>query len=288
MSDGVTQFPLGGVEVRPGHGHYGVYDHGAHVWAWRPDGQRPVLWMSAKSMLAAGEPIRGGIPVVFPWFATGPDGERRPPHGFARLEAWNHSVVDDTTDADGRLVVELQLDRTRTGNQPGFPHAYIADLRATFTPEYLQVDLTITNADRRPFTFEEALHTYLAVSDVRQVSIEGLDGVGYLDRAAGAPQLNCVQDGPVRIIGETDRLYLGHPAVVLNDPGWGRTLRITNEGAANLVVWNPWVEKAAAMPDFGDEEWTGMVCIEAANALENAITLAPGEAHLVRQRISLA
>jgi glucose-6-phosphate 1-epimerase len=65
-------------------------------------------------------------------------------------------------------------------------------------------------------------------------------------------------------------------------------LRITDVGAANLVVWNPWVAKAAAMPDFGDEEWTGMICIEAANALDNAITLGPGESHLLRQRISLA
>jgi glucose-6-phosphate 1-epimerase len=279
---------LAGVEVRLGSGHYGVYDHGAHVWAWQPDGRRPVLWLSAKSMLQPGEPIRGGIPVVFPWFGTGPDGDRKPPHGFARLEEWNQLAVRDTTDADGRLVVELQLDQTRTGNQPAFPYSYVADLRVTFTPEYLQVELTITNADRTPFTFEEALHTYLAVSDARQISIEGLDGVEYLDRVAGAHQLNCVQDGVVRITGETDRLYLGHPAVTLNDPGWERTLRITNEGAANLVVWNPWVTKAAGMPDFGDKEWTEMICIEAANALKAAITVAPGEAHVVRQRISLA
>lgn len=75
--------------------------------------------------------------------------------------------------------------------------------------------------------------------------------------------------------------------MVLNDPGRGRSLRITNEGAANLVVWNPWIAKAAAMPDFGDDEWKGMICIEAANPLDDSITLTPGETHLLRQRISL-
>ncbi|HEY3411091.1 MAG TPA: hypothetical protein VGK53_23240 [Propionicimonas sp.] len=78
MSDEVTPVPLDGVEIRPGEGHFGVYDHGAHVWAWQPDGQRPVLWMSAQSMLADGQPIRGGVPVVFPWFGTGPAGDRTP------------------------------------------------------------------------------------------------------------------------------------------------------------------------------------------------------------------
>lgn len=287
MSDEVTSVPLDGVEIRPGEGRYGVFDHGAHVWAWQPDGQRPVLWMSAQSMLTEGQPIRGGVPVVFPWFGAGPAGDRTPPHGFARLRPWSRSVEEDTTSSDGRLVVELRLDQSRTGRQPGFPFAYSADLRVTFTRTFLDIDLTITNTDRNPFTVEEALHTYLAVSDVRQVGLDGLDGVGYLDRAAGAPVLHCVQDGQVRVTAETDRLYLGHPAVVLNDPGWGRSLRITNEGAANLVVWNPWIAKAAAMPDFGDDEWKGMICIEAANALDDSITLTPGETHLLRQRISL-
>ena len=85
-------------------------------------------------------------------------------------------------------MAELHLDQTRTGNQPGFPFAHSADLRVTFAQTFLEIDLTITNTDPGPFTFEEALHTYLAVSDVRQVSIDGLDGVGYLDRAAGAPE----------------------------------------------------------------------------------------------------
>ncbi len=287
MSYQVTRNPLVGVEARPGEGHYGIFDHGAHAWAWQPDGQRPVLWMSAKSMFEPGQPIRGGVPVIFPWFGTGPGGDRTPPHGFVRLQEWNRSSVVDTSDVDGRLIVESQLDQTKTGEQPDFPFAYLAQLRVDYTPNYLEVGLEVSNADTRPFTFEEALHTYLAVGDVRQVSIQGLEGVSYLDRAAGAPTLHCVQDGAVTITGETDRLYQQHKAVVLDDPEWGRSLRITGQGATNLVVWNPWVAKAAAMPDFGDEEWTQMICIEAANALNQAITLEPGETHLMRQRITL-
>jgi glucose-6-phosphate 1-epimerase len=33
------------------------------------------------------------------------------------------------------------------------------------------------------------------------------------------------------------------------------------------------------MADFGDDEWPGMVCVEPANAAEDAVTVAPGTVH---------
>ena len=135
MSYEITENPLRGVEAYPGSGHYGVYDHGAHVWTWQPDGQKPVLWMSAKSVFEAGQPIRGGVPVIFPWFGTGPKGTLKPAHGFARFHVWNRYYVDDTIDTDGRLVSEYQIDRTKISSQPDFPYAFIAFLCVIFTPE---------------------------------------------------------------------------------------------------------------------------------------------------------
>lgn len=287
MSCEVTTNPLPGIEARPGSGHYGVYDHGAHVWAWQPSGHKPVLWMSAQSMYEAGQAIRGGVPVIFPWFGLGPQGTLKPAHGFGRLQPWTRTSVDDSLDTDGRLIAEYRLDQTRTGTQTDFPHDFVAHLRVVFAPEYLRIGLEVRNTGDVPFTFEEALHTYIAVGDVRQVSIAGLEGASYQNRVVGAVQVDCVQDGPVTIGSETDRLYTHDGSVVLDDPVWGRQLKVSKVGSANTVVWNPWVTKSAAMPDFGDDEWVGMICIEAANALENAITLAPGESHRMRQQISL-
>ena len=287
MNFEVTENPLPGIEAHPGKGHYGVYDQGAHAWAWQPDGRKPVLWMSTRSAFTEGQPLRGGIPVIFPWFGAGPKGGQSPLHGFARVHQWNRYYTDDTLSTNGRLVVEYQIDRTKVGAQPDFPFAFMAHVRLIFTPEYLQVGLKINNADVVPFSFEEALHTYLAVGDVRHVTVDGLDGAHYLDRAAGATQLHRVQKGPVVIEAETDRLYAHHGSVTLDDPTWNRALLISKEGSANTVVWNPWTAKAAAMADFGDDEWTQMICVEAANVGDSAITLAPGETHLMRQRISL-
>lgn len=285
MEHEITENPLRGVEATTAAGQYGVFDHGAHVWSWQPEGAAPVLWMSEKSWFADGQPIRGGVPVCFPWFGPGRAGDLQPAHGFVRLQPWHMSDIKDTLDRDGRLLVEYTIDEAMTGDQPSWPHPYTAYLRAKFTPEYVGIELEVSNTGEEDFTFEGALHTYLAVGDIRHVTVSGLDGAPYWDKVADTQQ---TQSGDVTFTGETDRVYRSTGEVVLTDPDLGRRLVISKSGSANTVVWNPWVDKAAAMPDFGDDEWQGMVCIEAANARDDAITLRPGETHRLKQRISLA
>lgn len=280
--------PLAGVEGCPEGGYYAVVDLGAHVLAWQPPGQRPVLWTSGRSHFEPGLAIRGGVPVVFPWFGTGPLGNLRPAHGVARTTTWRRGEVVDTTTSDGRLTVTYHLDQTMTGPVPHFPHSYEAALTARFSPESLAVALTVTNTGERDLPYECALHTYLAAGDITQVSVEGLDGRPYLDTVPGASPRERVQEGPVTFTAETDRLYAHVGEVTVVDPAWGRRLRVAKQGSATTVVWNPWVDKAAAMADFGDDEWTGMLCIEAANLRDDALLLAPGESHTLSQSISLA
>lgn len=88
-------------------------------------------------------------------------------------------------------------------------------------------------------------------------------------------------------IAETDRLYHHDGTAVLHDPAWNRTITVAKTGSATTVVWNPWIAKAAAMPDFGDDEWQQMVCIEAANVRATALRLEPGTAHTMVQAISV-
>lgn len=61
-----------------------LYLHGAQVTAWRPQGEQPVLFTSPKSVFAAGKAIRGGIPIIFPWFGPNQHARTAPQHGFAR------------------------------------------------------------------------------------------------------------------------------------------------------------------------------------------------------------
>ena len=65
-------------------------------------------------------------------------------------------------------------------------------------------------------------------------------------------------------------------ACTIHDPGARRRIVVRKSGSNATVVWNPWVDKARAMPDFGDDEWPEMVCVETGNVNVHAVTLAPG------------
>lgn len=275
--------PLPGIE--DADRGYRVFDHGAHVVAWQPRGStHPVLWLSSASAYAPGKAIRGGIPICFPWFGPGLTGKMKPAHGFVRAAPWRRGEVTEHGDT---LRVTHTIDPEITGSQPEFSSDYRARLTAEFTPTHLLVTLWASNTGDEPFTLEEALHTYLAVSDVREIAIDGLDGATYLDKNLPEPAFDQVQSGTLRLTGPTDRVHVHDGAVTVTDPGYGRRIRLTTEGSADVVVWNPWEDAAAGMADMGPGEWTGMVCVEAANVFADAVTLLPGEHWAITQRIEV-
>src|SRR5579871_2602420 len=244
-----------------------IYLHGAHVTHFQPRGQKPLLFMSEKSSFEAGKPIRGGVPICFPWFGPRQDGKPGAAHGFARLVEWELKEAKQAANGDTEVLLRLvSNDATRREWDGEFEMEYRATVGAA-----LQLELHMRNTGGRPMHFEEALHTYLSVSDVKQVSIEGLAGVTYSDRV-GTPQTKTEGAAPIRITAETDRIYMNTQSTcVVSDPGWGRRLIVEKTGSDSTVVWNPWIAKAKAMPDFGDDEWPSMLCIETCNVKESAV-----------------
>ncbi|MCE9591781.1 MAG: D-hexose-6-phosphate mutarotase [Planctomycetes bacterium] len=267
------------VSTRLCEGH--MYPHGAHVAHYQRPGEKPILWMSGKSMFDAGKPIRGGVPVCFPWFGARQGRPDSPSHGFARLMEWKLGGV--VADADGAVAVTMSLgssDATRAQ----WPHDFAAVMRVGFGRE-LTMTLAVTNTGKEPFTFEEAMHTYFTVGDVRKVRVLGLENVKYLSKVEGGAIKS--GDQPITITAETDRVYMNTGAAcVLDDASLNRRVTVSKSGSETTVVWNPWVAKAHAMPDFGDDEWPGMICIETANAGVGAVMLKPGAAHEMTARIA--
>lgn len=256
-----------------------ITGHGAHVLGWAPAGAEPVIWLSSQAVFSPDAAIRGGVPVCFPWFGSGRSGSLSPAHGFARLSSWRRvSMTDDR----GVVTVVHELDPAVAGG-PEFPFDYRAVLTARFG-EQLDIGLAVTNSGAVPFSYEAALHTYLAVRDVTGVSIEGLDGATYLDKLTGQAQR---QEGSVTIGGEVDRVYRSDADVVVVDEAGGRQITVSKENSASTIIWNPWVEKARSMSDFGDDEWRSMVCVETANVGDAAITLDPGMSHRMVARINV-
>jgi D-hexose-6-phosphate mutarotase len=262
------------VETR--HGTAQVYFHGAHVAAWHPAGAAaPVLWISRESLFEPGKPIRGGVPICFPWFGPHATDTTAPGHGFARIREW--TLTDAREAADGSVTLTLEL-ASAPGEAlpPQWPHAFRITHTVTIGPT-LTMALQVHNPGAAPITYEEALHTYFTVQDVRAVTVTGLEDTDYLDKVTGFSRHNQGK-APIAFTGETDRIYLNtQAATVIHDPGKRRTIAIRKAGSDSTVVWNPWIDKARAMPDFGDVEWPEMVCVETCNVNVHKRTLAPGE-----------
>ncbi|MEZ4640681.1 MAG: hypothetical protein R2856_37945 [Caldilineaceae bacterium] len=154
---------------------------GAHVLSYQPHDTEPVLWVSSQSNFAVGKPIRGGIPVCWPWFAGHPTDSNKPAHGFVRTALW--TVLDTRTTRDDRTEIELGFE-SNEDTLSLWPHPFALRLRVTVGPA-LTVTLFTCNTGDEPFNFTGALHTYFHVGDAAQIAIHGLDGVDYLDKVDG-------------------------------------------------------------------------------------------------------
>lgn len=261
-------------ELKAPSGTAGVLLQGGQVLRYEPRHQPPVLWVSREAAFAPGKAVRGGIPVCWPWFGPHPLDKSKPSHGFARTRNWE--VVTAKGLDDGAAFLELGL-RDAEETRAIWPHAFELRLRVTLGAE-LRVELAARNTGKEPFTCGGALHSYFAVSDVAKVAVHGLDGAAYLDQLDGLRRK--VQRGPVTVQAETDRIYVDTGSeCVIEDTGRGRRIRIAKWGSRSTVVWNPWIEKARRLTDFGDGEYPGMLCVETANAGDDTATLAPGAEH---------
>lgn len=259
-----------------------IYLHGAHITHFQPRGQNPVLFMSQQSYFEPGKPIRGGVPVCFPWFGPRKDGRPGPAHGFARLLEWELTSVIPSP--SGELEINLTFAST-AATKRDWDGDFRVDYRFRIGTA-LGMEFNVTNTGPTALAIEEALHTYLAVSDVRQVSIDGFAGTQYSERIT-TPRLVTEGPAPVRITAETDRIYLNtQTTCTVHDPGWQRRLIVEKTGSNTTVLWNPWVAKSKAMPDFGDDEWPGMLCIETCNVSDYALRLEPGRTHQLTARVS--
>lgn len=252
-----------------------VYLLGAHVTHFQKKGSPPMLYLSPRSFFAEGKAIRGGVPVCFPWFGPKADDPKAPMHGFVRTSLWD---VRKTARVEGGVSIEFGFESNgRFKNL--WPHEVSVVMTVTVTNQ-LRIELSSTNRSDQPIEITEALHSYFPVSDVRNVSVEGLAGLDYFNKAVG---VNARQDDPrVRFTGEVDRVYHRAPSVqTIVDPGWKRKIIVEKIGSASTVVWNPNAVKAAAMADLGEDQWPHFCCVETANAMPNPVKLAPGASHRI-------
>jgi D-hexose-6-phosphate mutarotase len=258
-----------------------IYPHGAHITHFQKNSEPPLLFLSAKSYFAPGKPIRGGVPVIIPWFGNR-DGE--PSHGFARITEWQ--LVKTSAASDGAVTLQFAL--------PEIPGRDAwKNLRTEFVvtvSHKLTMELIAANDGcDETLEIENCLHTYFHVGDIGAVSIDGLRGAHYLDNAAGGNgELKTQSESPLRIAKETNRLYLDTTSVVeIRDKNLKRTICVEKSGSNSTVVWNPWTTQKLP-DDFDPAEHQHMVCVESGNVKQNRISLAPGKTSTLKVILSSA
>lgn len=276
--------------VRTAHGELLVAQQGAQILSYQPDGQPPLIWLSEEAAYERGQSVRGGVPVCWPWFGDlrcNPPAVQAayqpglaPSHGLVRGLDWQLLGIDEEGDA---VTLRFLFD-SRQHLLPGWPHAARLQLDIRLG-EDLSLSLESHNQGSEPLAVSQALHSYFAVSDVRQVSVEGLQGCRYLDTLDDWRERR--QDGALQFSGETDRIYLGTPArLSIVDPAWRRRIHLDASGSRSAVLWNPWVDKARRLSQFAADAWQGMLCIETANVMEDVVRLAADERQRLQLRLS--
>lgn len=247
-----------------------IYPHGAHVTHFQKNGEPPLLFMSRQSHFKNGEPIRGGVPVIFPWFGNR-DGE--PSHGFARIAEWQ--LVKTSANADGAVTLQFALPKI-SGREPWHDvrTEFIVTVADTLTMELLSAN----EACDETFEIENCLHTYFHVGDIGAVSISGLETLPFDDFAFGANGARrAAENAILKITQETNRVYFDSPQTVeIRDEKLKRAIRVEKSGSNSTVVWNPWTTQKLP-DDFDPAEHAHMVCVESGNVKQNKIPLAPGK-----------
>lgn len=261
-----------------------IYLQGAHLTEWQPAGQQPVLYLSRRSDFAPGKPIRGGIPVVFPWFANDSkpdriDGHPGPSHGFARISPWTLSKVEQH---GHDVTLTLTLDPNDMSRSMGFDRFHLSI--SFVIGRTLSISLTVENTGGKPLAFEEAFHSYYRITDIHEATVSGLEPTPFIDKTDDF-KVKPAAGAPLSFSRKVDSVYLDTTATcTITDHTIKRRITVEKRNSHSTIVFNPWAE----MPDLGAWEWHDLVAVETANVARNGITLAPGEKHTMSAMISVA
>lgn len=271
-------------EINNTRAHATVSTYSGQLLSYRPkDRQEDLLFVSDKAYYEAGKAIKGGIPVCWPWFGPDPENRGRPAHGFVRNRQWQVSGSESLADGSTKIILSIaDSEATRAL----WPHPFRLDIEIT-VGDTLRVELVTHNTGNDSITISQALHSYFRVGDITSVSVLGLDGINYIDKANDSARKT--QAGPLTISSEVDRIYTDTSGdLTIDDASLERKISIASSGCSTVVVWNPWVEIAASMADLDDDDYLQMLCVETANAGPETVTITAGDCYRLSAEYSIA
>ncbi|KAI8986497.1 galactose mutarotase-like domain-containing protein [Pilobolus umbonatus] len=243
---------------------------GATVTSWVVDDTERIF-VSKLAKRDGSKAIRGGIPICFPIFGT-KESIQLPQHGFARNTYWEYIGSEESQDD---IIVRLGLNESALSDKAkeAWPYSFNAVYTVTLTDTTLGTSLIVENTDDENIDFNVLFHTYFKTTDVESCSIEGLTSLDYIDKVEGVQNKEIREH--VTIKSEVDRIYTDVQGdIILNNVGY--SIQLNRSNLRDIVVWNPWIEKAIGMNDFDNKEYRNMICVEAGSVVD-WVTLASGE-----------
>lgn len=251
-----------------------IFLQGAQLTEFTPCGKKPLIWVSSEEDYQEGKSIRGGIPICWPWFGVNPNPEW-PIHGVARTSLWR---ADEVAEQDDEIRVSLTLPMAQV-DETYWPHKSKLKVEFILTNQ-LEVRLTTTNLSNQTITFTQALHTYFPTPAIEETQVDGLQGSKYIEFSEGPFD----QDGLVGFARETDMVYTQAAAIqrIITPDG---IIEVGRENSSSCVLWNPWIDKSKRLSNFADDEYHTMLCLEAANVMDDSAIVAPGESHTLATTI---
>jgi glucose-6-phosphate 1-epimerase len=271
FKEGPNGFPI--ALITTPHSTAAITPYGAHLLSYRfTSDSNDLLFLSDNAIFKEGTPIRGGVPICWPWFGPDPQNLGRSDHGLARTRMWNVVSSDLLPDQECSITLEL-ADTPET--YALWPHRFCLTLKLT-VGKLLTLELTTHNLGNTPMQLTQALHTYFNVGDITQTRITGLEGFIYTDKTDGSREK--LQENVLIIDAETDRVYPTDGGyIVIHDNTLNRNIRIESVGSRTAVVWNPWIRICEQKADLNAEDYKKILCVETANAGDDIITLQPDE-----------
>lgn len=282
FKEGPNGFPV--ALITTPHATAAITPYGAHLLSYRLDSDpRDLLFLSEKALFQEGIPIRGGVPVCWPWFGPDPEDKGRSDHGLVRTRMWNVVASDLLQDQECAITFEL-TDTSET--YALWPHRFRLILKLT-VGKTLTLELTTENRGDTPFELTQAFHTYFSIGNITHTRVTGLEGLTYIDKTDGGCEKR--ENGPLSIHAETDRIYpFDGNDIIIHDEILRRAIRIQSEGSRSAVVWNPWIRVCQQKADLAEDDYQKMLCIETANAGDDIITLVAGESYTLKAIYSLS
>lgn len=235
--------------------------YGATIISWKLNGKEQ-LWLSENAKLDGSKAVRGGIPLVFPVFGPPPKelaDKGFVQHGFARVSTW------ELLGATGDNEIQLGLGPENVSDEKmkaAWPFDFTLIYSVKLDGEKLHTKISIENTDSKEFEFNWLFHTYFRINEIENTTVKGLNGVVVTDKVSKSDYTE--EQDNVAIKQEVDRVYSSAGSNVVIQDGNSPLFTVERQNLSDVVVWNPWTEKANGMSDFTPKDgFHKMLCIEA-------------------------